>query len=109
MKKLVPVYPWPVPAKAQAILDTIPDINVVQAQPGGPVPILSLSVVPPFVTDAIVVKAPEYLEAAVRIVASNGIELHTTRDLMGRYLGKDLGFERLENGPAAVSVGVHFE
>lgn len=99
MNKLVPVYPWPMHASVSAALSALEsemDISVIEAVPGGPGPILAINTVPPFVTDAIVVRKPEHIAAAVRIVIGNGIELHTVRDTMGRYLGKDLGYEKIE-------------
>lgn len=105
MKKIVPVYPWPMHESVSKALEDISDIdiNVVEAVPGGPTPVLAINRVPDFATDAIVVRKPEHIAAAVRIVTSEGIELHTVRDTMGRWLGRDLGFERIESPK-----GVHF-
>ena len=102
MRKLVPVYPWPMHESVKAALDAITDfeVNVVEAVPGGPVPILAINTVPPFATDAIVVRAPEHIAAAARIVTSNGIELHTVRDWLARTVQRDLPFETMEErGP----------
>lgn len=102
MRKLVPVYPWPMHESVKAALDAITafEINVVEAVPGGPTPILAINKVPDFATDAIVVRSPEHIEAAARIVTSNGIEVHTVRDVIGRMVQRDLPFEVVEErGP----------
>lgn len=103
MKKLVPIYPWPVHSAVQDVLDGIPDINVVEALPGGPGPILAIAKVPPFACDAIVVKAPEHIAAAIKIVTSEGIELHTVRDMVSEWMGSKEPFpekwERAKKGP----------
>jgi hypothetical protein len=95
VKKLVTVYPWPPPAGLQRILDGIPDINVEQALPGGPGPVLAIRRPPPFVCDAIVVTDPERVPEAVRIVTSDGIEMVSMREMLSAvsetvepYIGK---------------------
>lgn len=80
MKKLVPVWPWPMPAKLVEQLDAIPDINPVEALPGGPGPVLALRKAPPFACDAIVVSTPERVTEAVNIIIGDGIDLVTVRD-----------------------------
>lgn len=83
MKKLVPVYPWPMHPKVAEVLEPIPGINLVEALPGGPGPVLSIRKPPPFACDAIVVLTPEKAAQAVDIVTGNGIELKTVGDILG--------------------------
>lgn len=88
MKKVVPVYPWPMHQKIIDALDAIPDIQPVQANPGGPGPILAIRQVPPFAADVILVNAPERVEEAVNIITRNGIELVTIRDKFTGVFGE---------------------
>lgn len=83
MKKLVPVYPWPMHPKVAEVLEPIPGINLVEAVPGGPGPVLAIRKAPPFACDAIVVLTPEKAAQAVDIVTANGIELKTMGDIIG--------------------------
>lgn len=87
MKKMVPVYPWPMHQKIIDALSLIPDITPVEANPGGPGPILAIRKLPPFVADAILVNSPDRIAEAVNIVTRNGIELVTIRDTMEVVFG----------------------
>ena len=89
MKRIVPVYPWPMPEKLAEALSAIPDINPVEAIPGGPGPILAIRKAPPFVCDAILVSAPERVAEAVRIIVADGIELISAGDILGRMMGTE--------------------
>lgn len=94
MKKLVPVWPWPMHPKVAEVLEPIPGITLVEALPGGPGPVLAIRKAPPFACDAIVVLTPEKVAQAVDIVTSNGLVLMT----MGEILGyKELQPERVES------------
>ena len=88
MKKIVPVYPWPMHQKVSDALAAIPDITPVEANPGGPGPILAIVRKPPFVADVILVSAPERVAEAVNIVTRNGIELVTIRDTVTEVFGE---------------------
>lgn len=88
MKKVVPVYPWPMHKVISDVLDTIPDIQPVQANPGGPGPILAIRQVPPFAADVILVNTPERLVEGVNIVIKSGIELVTIRDKFTEVFGE---------------------
>ena len=83
MKKLVPVYPWPMHPKVAERLELIPGLNLVEALPGGPGPILAIRETPPFICDAVVVHTPERLADAVRIVTADGIEMVSMREMIG--------------------------
>lgn len=93
MKKIVPVYPWPMYPKLAEVLASIEDITPVQALPGGPGPVLAIKAAPPFVCDALVVTDPEAVEAAVQIVIGNGVELVTVRDRLSAVFGTVREFE----------------
>lgn len=83
MKALIPVWPWPMHPKVAEVLNAIPDVQLVEARPGGPGPVLAIGKPPTFACDALVVKSPEKAAQAVAIIAKDGIELWT----MGRILG----------------------
>lgn len=87
MKKIVPVYPWPMHAKVADVVEAIENITPVQALPGGPGPVLSIKVTPPFVCDALVVTDPSAVEAAVRIITEGGVQLVTVRDQISAVFG----------------------
>jgi len=100
MIRIVPVHPWPMHPKVAEVLETIPDIRLVEALPGGPGPILAIRKAPPFVCDAIVVLSPEKAAQAVDVILGNGIELVTVRDALGTMLGQELPPEQVEvKGP----------
>lgn len=93
MKKIVTVWPWPMHPKVAEVLEAIEGINLVQALPGGPGPVLAIRKAPPFACDSIVVSSPEKAAQAVDIVIANGIELST----MGSFLGApELQSEQVE-------------
>lgn len=79
MKRLLPVYPWPLHPIVKAQLAELPDINPVEALPGGPGPVLAIRKLPPFVCDAVLVSEPQRLADAVHIVTSDGIEMVSMR------------------------------
>lgn len=95
MKKIVPVYPWPMHPKVAEVLEALPNITLVQALPGGPGPVLAVGKAPEFVCDAIVVRTPQKAAQAVDIVIANGIEMVTVRDMLSAVVGKELPFENL--------------
>jgi len=96
MKKIVPVYPWPMHPKVAEVLQAVPNITLVQAVPGGPGPVLAIRKAPPFVCDAIVVLNPEKVAQAVDVVIANGLEMVTVRDMVSAVVGKKLPHEKLE-------------
>lgn len=87
MKKIIPVFPWPMHSKVAEALAAIPDIIPVEALAGGPGPILAIRKSPTFVADALVVSDPARLIDAVNIIAGNGIELVCVRDQISAILG----------------------
>lgn len=100
MNRIVPVYPWPMHPVVKEQLDAIEGITVIEALPGIPGPILAINQVPEFAVDAIVVRSPEHIPAAIKIVTSNGIELHTVRDMISAWMGSDQLREKQERkGP----------
>lgn len=105
MKKIVPIYPWPMHPKVAEIIEAIPDITPVQALPAGPGPILAIRKPPPFVADAIVVLTPERVPEAVKIVVGDGIELVTVRDAISKAMG---GKEITEYAPEKIESKVKF-
>lgn len=90
MKKIVPVYPWPMHPKVAEVLSVIEGITLVEALPGGPGPILAVRKAPPFVCDSIVVSSPQKAAQAVDIVIGNGIELVTMADILSQTVGKSV-------------------
>lgn len=105
MKKIVGVYPWPMPPKLAEALQAIDGINPVEALPGGPGPVLAIRKAPPFVCDAILVSSPERVADAVRIITADGIELVSAGDILGRMMG---GAEVTELPPEKVESRVRF-
>ena len=89
MKKVVPVFPWPMPARLAAALDEIEGLNPVEALPGGPGPIIATKQ-PDFVCDAIIVRDPARLADAVNIVTRNGLELVSMREHIGKLVGGEV-------------------
>lgn len=87
MKKIVPMYPWPMHPKVAEAMAAIPDAVPVQALPGGPGPVLAIRKAPRFMADAIVVMSPERLPEAVHVVISDGLEMVTVRDQVTSVLG----------------------
>ncbi len=87
MKKVIPIFPWPMHPKVAEALAAIPDIIPVEALAGGPGPILAIRKTPTFVADALVVSDPSRLADAVNIIAGNGIELVCVRDQISAILG----------------------
>lgn len=87
MKKIVPVYPWPMHPSVAVLVNAIEGVTPVEAVPGGPGPVLAVRKVPPFACDAIVVLSPEKVAQAIDIVTSDGIRLSTVRDWIGETMG----------------------
>lgn len=87
MKRILPVYPWPMHPKVAEELDKIPDIQPVGAVPGGPTPVLAIRNPPPFAADAIVVMSPDRVPEGVRIALGDGIKLVTVRDVIESVFG----------------------
>lgn len=88
MKRIVPVFPWPMHPKVAEVINAIPDINPVEALPGGPGPILAVGKPPTFMADAIVVRSPDRVPEAIKIIVGDGIELVTVRDMVESALGQ---------------------
>lgn len=83
MKHIVPVWPWPMHSKVAQVLEAIPGVNLVEALPGGPGPVLAIKKAPPFACDAIVVTSPERAAQAVDIVTGgSGIRLVTMGEIL---------------------------
>jgi hypothetical protein len=82
MKRIVPIYPWPMHPKVAEAFDAIEDINPVEAVPGGPGPIVAIKKLPPFVCDALLVSDPSRVADAVNVVTSNGIEMVSMRQVL---------------------------
>ena len=93
MKKIVTVYPWPMHPKVAEVLEAAEGINLVEAVPGGPGPVLAIKSAPPFACDAIVVMSPQKALQALDIITETGIKLVT----MGQWLGgTELPSEKVE-------------
>lgn len=88
MKKMVPVYPWPMHSSVADAIEAIDNVYAVEAVPGGPGPILAIRKPPPFMADAIIVHRPEQIPSAVKIITSDGIELVTVRDTITSVFGE---------------------
>lgn len=89
MKKLLPVYPWPMHPSVAAELAKLPDIQPVEALPGGPGPVLAIRKVPTFMCDCIVVERPESLLAAVDVAMRDGLRIVTVRDMVSEIFNAD--------------------
>lgn len=89
MKKLIPVYPFPIHPKVAALLPQDGYLYV-EAMPGGPSPVLAIRKAPPWVCDAVVVMEPEKAAQAVDIVASDGVRMVTVRDTISDIFGAEL-------------------
>jgi hypothetical protein len=97
VKKIVPVWPWPMHPKVAEVLNPIPGITLVEALPGGPGPVLAIRKAPPFACDAVVLSRPEKAVQAVDLVTANGVELVTVRDWLSEALGgASIPFEKKE-------------
>lgn len=83
MKDLIPVWPWPMHQKVAEVLNALPNVQVVEARPGGPGPILAIGKAPTFACDAIVVTSPEKAAQAVDIITKNGLRLVTMSEILG--------------------------
>ena len=93
MKKIVTVYPWPMHPKVAEVLNAIEGVNLVEALPGGPGPVLAIKSAPPFACDAIVVTSPQKAAQALDIITETGIKLVT----MGQWLGgNEVASEKVE-------------
>lgn len=93
MKKIVTVYPWPMHPKVAQVLNSIEGVNLVEALPGGPGPVLAIKSAPPFACDAIVVTSPQKALQALDIITETGIKLVT----MGQWLGgNEVASEKVE-------------
>lgn len=86
MKKIVPVYPWPMHSRVADALALIPGITPVPALSGGPGPVLAIKSPPPFVCDAVVVLEPEKLAQGVQVVIEDGIRMVTVRDMFSEAI-----------------------
>jgi hypothetical protein len=102
MKKVVPIYPWPMHAVVAEALGAIPDLLVVEARPGGPGPVLAIKKLPPFVCDAVLVMRPDRLTEAVNIVISDGIEMVSMRDHVAKIVNTNDIEEIVETGVSKV-------
>lgn len=89
MRRIVPVFPWPMHPAVAEVLEAIEDINLVEALPGGPGPILAIGKAPTFMCDALVVTKPQSVAEAVKVIIGDGIELMTVRDMVGKAIGAD--------------------
>lgn len=107
MKKIVPMYPWPMHPKVAEAMAAIPDTTPVQALPGGPGPVLAIRKAPNFVADAIVVMSPGRLPEAVRVVIGDGLEMVTIRDQVTTVLGAGASVKEMHE--TLRSGGVHFQ
>lgn len=96
MKKLVPVFPWPMHPKVAEVLEQIEGIQLVEALPGGPGPVLAIGKPPTFACDAIVVSTPQKAAEGVAIVVSDGIKLVTMREWLSDTIGAEVPMEKLE-------------
>ena len=105
MRQIVPVWPWPLHPKVAEVLAAIPDIEPVEALPGGPGPILAIRKSPPFVADALVVARPERVAEAVKVIIGDGIELVSVRDQVAIEWGVEKVLERVE----ITATGVKFQ
>lgn len=90
MKKILPIYPWPVYPSVQKILDAHPNIQAVEALPGGPWPVLAIKQAPPWACDAIVVMEQHRLMDAVHIALKDGLELVTVAAQLSELLGTEV-------------------
>lgn len=87
MKRILPVYPWPMHSKIAAELALIPDLMPIEALPGGPGPVLCIRKVPPFMADCIVVDQQSALASGLRIALADGIRMVTVRDKVSEIFG----------------------
>jgi len=85
MKRILPVYPWPMHAKIAEALEAF-DVTPVEALPGGPGPVLAIRKSPPFICDAIVVMDPERLADGVHIATSDGVLMVSMRQAVEKSL-----------------------
>ncbi len=100
MRKIVPVFPWPMPVKLAEALARIDGITPVEALPGGPGPILAIKT-PTFVCDALIVKDPKRIPDAVSVITADGIELVSMREQVGAIMGQEVS-ETIESRIAKV-------
>lgn len=107
MRKIVPIYPWPMHPKVAEVVNAIEGINPVEAVPGGPGPVLAIRRPPKFVCDSIVVMQPDRVPEAVKIVTGDGLELVTVRDVLSKAMGLPEGQKLVERFEAVN--GVHFQ
>jgi hypothetical protein len=84
MKRIVPIYPWPMHPKVAEQLAAMPEVKPVEALPGGPDPVLAIMKLPTFVCDAILVKSPQKLAQGVEIVIGDDIEMVSMRETISR-------------------------
>lgn len=83
MKKIVAVFPWPMHPKVAEVLEAIEGVQLVEAMPGGPGPVLAIGKAPAFACDALVITSPQKAAQAIDIITETGIRLVT----MGQWLG----------------------
>lgn len=82
MKKLLPVYPWPMHPMIAEALGNIEDVNPIEAKPGGLNPVLAIRKRPTWACDALIVHKPENLAEAVSVCIGDGVEFMS----MGSWL-----------------------
>ena len=89
MRRLLPVYPWPMHPQIAKELAKRTDIQPVEALPGGPGPVLAIRKAPTFVCDAIVVERPERLLAGVDVALRDGLKIVTVRDMVSEAMNQE--------------------
>lgn len=82
MKRILPIYPWPVHPVVQAEIEKIVDLEAVQATPGGVGPVLAIRKLPPFMADVILVEKPQMLSIGIQIAMGDGLRMVTVRDMV---------------------------
>lgn len=90
MKRVLPVYPWPMHQKVADVLATM-EVMPVMAGPGSPGPVLAIMKAPPFICDAIVVQNPDRLVEAVHIVTGDGLLMVSMREQVARVFHVETG------------------
>lgn len=85
--KIVPIFPFHPKIVAQIAAERS-DVNVVEALPGGPGPVVAIKRVPPFACDAILVTDPAFLMAAVSVACDlPGVRLVPMSEVLAGMLG----------------------
>lgn len=87
--KIVPIYPYHEKIVAQIVAERR-DVQVVEALPGGPSPVVAIRKMPPFACDAILVTEPGYLMAAVSVACDMpGVRLVPMSESLAGLFGVD--------------------